>query len=488
MIVKVQRMLTRILRVHPIIVITIIMVLGDFGLFIMDLFFGEERGVIFGYNLVRLIITTNSIVVGILSLIWITKYLVRARKGKVTIVIIYLLGNVLCVVGLIIGYRLLEPIVAFNVIFLFSWLVVGLSRGAALAKNMTVAIFSFLFTIFLVEVMFYIIIKINSRPGVYAYDEKSDILFRTDSIQGYAHNKLVTANLKKILVDEVNQDTSYVFHTTIHVDSIGNRITAIPYMTNRDKYAIFIGCSVTFGLGVEDDETLPYYFAQYDSGYCAYNFGVGGYGPQNVLALLSNYNLKKFVKQDSGVCIYSYIKHHVYRAIGDMATYTAWGESLPYYDYELGKLIRVGSFGSDRRLISGFYTLMSKSNFVRYFKLNFPPKLTARHYKISCDMIRQTRDLYRQQFNNDNFYVMIMPTNFDQPMIDCLSEYGVKIIDVSKLFASSNLASMDSSAIKDLYFIPHDGHPTPLAYRLIAGQLADQLERRTELRNNVNPE
>ena len=53
-----------------------------------------------------------------------------------------------------------------------------------------------------------------------------------------------------------------------------------------------LGCSVTFGLWVNDDETMPY-VAQYASHYRPYNYGVSGYGPHHMLAQLQSRELKK---------------------------------------------------------------------------------------------------------------------------------------------------------------------------------------------------
>ena len=44
---------------------------------------------------------------------------------------------------------------------------------------------------------------------------------------------------------------------------------------------------MTFGLGVNDDETMPFYVAQYASHYTPYNYCVSGHHPHYVLAQLT---------------------------------------------------------------------------------------------------------------------------------------------------------------------------------------------------------
>jgi hypothetical protein len=50
----------------------------------------------------------------------------------------------------------------------------------------------------------------------------------------------------------------------------------------------FMGCSVTYGEGLQDHETLPAYFVQQLDGVQARNFAFHGYGPQQALAILQS--------------------------------------------------------------------------------------------------------------------------------------------------------------------------------------------------------
>ncbi len=50
----------------------------------------------------------------------------------------------------------------------------------------------------------------------------------------------------------------------------------------------FLGCSVTFGEGLQDDQTLPYYFAKAVADVQVKNFAFHGYGPQQALAILQS--------------------------------------------------------------------------------------------------------------------------------------------------------------------------------------------------------
>jgi hypothetical protein len=61
-----------------------------------------------------------------------------------------------------------------------------------------------------------------------------------------------------------------------------------PVGTEDSKRINFFGCSFTFGEGVNDDETFPYYVQQQIEGSVARNFGFHGYGLQQALAILKS--------------------------------------------------------------------------------------------------------------------------------------------------------------------------------------------------------
>src|SRR5690606_28869674 len=54
-------------------------------------------------------------------------------------------------------------------------------------------------------------------------------------------------------------DTVYNVYNTI--DENWKRVTP-DFDSSRSKYALFFGCSIAFGHGLEDNQTFPYYFQQ----------------------------------------------------------------------------------------------------------------------------------------------------------------------------------------------------------------------------------
>lgn len=87
----------------------------------------------------------------------------------------------------------------------------------------------------------------------------------------------------------------------------------------RNKHAIFLGCSYTFGTGLDYHSTFPYLFEINNNEYKSYNFALGGYGPHQIcLQFNEGINIinNESVPQDSGFCIYTYIDDHLNRVYG----------------------------------------------------------------------------------------------------------------------------------------------------------------------------
>lgn len=115
-----------------------------------------------------------------------------------------------------------------------------------------------------------------------------------------------------------------------------------------DLLLLFFGDSVTFGEGVNDDETLPFYVSQAAPSVAVYNYGFKGYGPQQMLARLEEGALPQEVEGERAVAIYTFIDDHVSRAIGSMVPYIGWAANAPYYVLEGDRLVRKGSFNTGR--------------------------------------------------------------------------------------------------------------------------------------------
>lgn len=238
-----------------------------------------------------------------------------------------------------------------------------------------------------------------------------------------------------------------------------NRRETPNHDSSKSKHAIFFGCSVCFGYGLEDDQTIPYLIQERLGDCNAYNYAFNGWGPHHMLSLLEHEDLTKQVGEKEGFAAYLFLWSHIRRAIGDYQVYTGWGHSMPYYTIENQQIVFKGNFAEDRPYLSRIYELLTKSYTVRLFKLNFPLNTNENHYELVAEMIKQSEINYKKQFPKGTFVVFIYPDlwkeleDMDQSRLDMLlaelTKRDIKYYNFSEL----------SHLIQGSYILV-DGHPT----------------------------
>ena len=270
-------------------------------------------------------------------------------------------------------------------------------------------------------------------------------------------------------VKTVNNHT--IFDTYYTIDSLNRRV--VPnYRQEKTKYAAFFGCSICFGFGLKDDQTIPYLVQENTNNYNSYNFSYTGWGCHHMLARLEHKDLSKEVKEKEGVGVYIFLWSHIRRAIGDMRIYTGWGHTMPYYYLDEENLIRDGNFKTGRVFVSKLYELLERSYVVKYFKLNFPLNTSENHMILAAEIIKKAKATYSNQFGNDNFYVVIHPTTWEEftpenneAFKKLLKERGIEVLDYSQKIP-----------LTDDYIIVGDGHPNETSNQKFAKLLVDDLK------------
>ncbi len=262
-------------------------------------------------------------------------------------------------------------------------------------------------------------------------------------------------------------DGKIIYSIKYSTDTNSLRITPIDSTKPRTQYAQFYGCSMTFGEGVQSDETLPYYFGKFDSTYRPYNFAYSGYGPHQMLARLETNSPQNIVKESTGIAFYIFINDHVNRAIGTLTNYGYNGGNAPYFHKVGNELKHDGLFRNARKIRSWFYELMLKSNILKLFKIGYPFRISETDYELTAEIMAQASRNYEKEFDNDNFYVIIYPTTIDNSLIiSLLKQKGVKVLDYSKLFNPTDKK----------YSIPYDEHPTALANEVLIKALVKDIK------------
>lgn len=296
-------------------------------------------------------------------------------------------------------------------------------------------------------------------PPVHHEGDYTQDFFRPDDLLGYTVKPDAQITSIKKAGDDIIYDVTYT------LDAHHRRLTPVDNPAARDKFLLFFGDSFTFGEGVADDETLPFYVAQQATTYQPYNYGLSGYGPQQMLAKLQSDTLPQEVNEATGAAIYIFIDAHVERAIGSMYVYNAWGDQMPFYTTTWGgDLVRRGNFKTGRPLVSALYELLAQSEIARYYQLNIPGTLRPAHYQQAARIIIAARDTFQQTYQSDQFYVVIYP------------DEGDYFEDIIPYFEAANLNILNYDEFMKLdpdqgLSIAGDGHPTGKANQIVAEKI-----------------
>lgn len=264
--------------------------------------------------------------------------------------------------------------------------------------------------------------------------------FKTGDIQyNVGHLPSPDTTLNEILV--VGGDTS--FNVNYSIDKYHKRITPSYVKSSHDnddekEYALFFGCSIGFGYGLNDNQTIPYLY-QLNGTINAYNFSYTGHGTNHVLARLTHQNIREQVNEKEGKAFYLFFWDHIARAVGTMKRYTHWLHFAPYYYLDGDSLIRRKMFKDGRPISSFIYENIYQSNILNYFEVDFPLSLRASHFDLVAEMVVQSKIQYQTQFDDDDFYIVLMPAYKKVKEDDfnyfkkALKQRGVSILDLTDI-------------------------------------------------------
>jgi len=261
-----------------------------------------------------------------------------------------------------------------------------------------------------------------------------------------------------------------IYDVVYTLDALGYRMTAVDSTRGRNRFIGFVGCSVTFGEGVQDDETLPYHVGQLTTRSQPYNYGRRGGGPAETLRMFEERDVTADIRQADGVWVYTFIDDHIERTVG-ASKVIAWGPWKPYYEITPdGEAVYLGTFEEVWPWRTKAYRLLHRSHIVQALHVSLP-RITDRHLERTAQLITALAASVRRQFPASAFTVVLYPgARRAKAMAQLLKAGGVDVLDYSALFRDARRESPDAP-LK----IPDDGHPTSFAYQLLARALVRDL-------------
>ena len=236
-----------------------------------------------------------------------------------------------------------------------------------------------------------------------------------------------------------------------------NGLREIPRaVQGRPHKAVFFGCSFMFGHGVQDDQTLPYYFVRDAGGaFEGFDFAGEGWGPHQMLREIES----GFVRRVAGapeLAVYEAIPDHLRRVAGR----APW-ERGPKYVLCRG----------DEACYSGPFHGVSYATCRRWLDRSWTGKFIENHFvKLSrtsdiplfLAVLTRTRSLLAE--NGTRFVIVLWDQNeLAKTLMKTLRANEFDVIALSSIVAEGDLKKVSLTQL--------DRHPSPATNKAIAKYL-----------------
>jgi hypothetical protein len=265
-----------------------------------------------------------------------------------------------------------------------------------------------------------------------------------------------------------------IWDATYHYDQYANRIVPNQSEKEHNNFINLMGCSMAFGFGLKDEQTLSYKLAsKLPDNYAHYNSTRVGSGPHTIYHdLVTKPELPYIKEKDNGVFIYIFSEQiHLPRANG-FARELAWLQNTHYYEIEDDKLVSHGNFMKARPFISKFYIFVSEiyDRFKALQKLNFPPVLSS-HRQVTCRLVDGIRNEIKKRYPNSQFLIYHYPLfgPDSEELIDCFKEHNLTYL------APKHMDLVPKNLIR--LSLPHDNHPNQKMTELMSNDLMEHLRQ-----------
>jgi hypothetical protein len=297
------------------------------------------------------------------------------------------------------------------------------------------------------------------------YATKSQIIITKTTPRNWRRNAMGLADFPvPNMATEFTEflDGRLIADVTYRIDVSGLREISAAVQGRPYKVAFF-GCSFMFGHGLQDDQTLPYYFLRQARGaFEGFNFAGEGWGPHQMLREVET----GFVRRVAGVpdlAIYEAIPDHLRRVAGR----APW-ESGPKYELCRGdEACYAGPFHSayyeaSRRWLDQSWTGKFVEN--HFVSLSRPSDIP-----LFLAVLKRTRSLLQK--NGTRFVIVLWDkSELAKTMMKTLRANQFDVIALSSIFLERDL--------KKHPLIQPDRHPSPATNKAIATYLWEQVGER----------
>ncbi|MES1225823.1 MAG: hypothetical protein ABUT20_60655 [Bacteroidota bacterium] len=344
------------------------------------------------------------------------------------------------------------------------------TRKRKLVSNVFTSLFAILFLLLAIEFCYRNFLRakqtISTINSSFQFDSLMGYKFkdtgRLNAIEYFGGGDTIYNTFYTILPDTNFSGPAYPFRKGYKGSTAANAET------------VFLGCSVTFGECLSDEQTLPYQYGLLN-GTPTVNRGCNGFGIHQVYKLFKY----KYANQDNHnrVFVYSFLEDHLLRANGMYD----WNMAGPYYVIQGDSLVDRGpSFlvkdvkGLKLAKYTSFFGAFTfiKDNIEKIAYEKAVKELTDNDLAAPYMMLRQMAQIIQK--TGGKFVILNWDNGYDKKNPEIVSQRKVNENIVKEVQNTGALILPVSKAIdfnnKD-FFVPNDGHPSALADKTIANYL-----------------
>ena len=252
----------------------------------------------------------------------------------------------------------------------------------------------------------------------------------------------------------------------------------LPENESASIHAIFAGCSYTWGEGLKDEETLPWFFQTNAKNVQAYNLGFPGGGVNTLLRYTELFDLKNITNKKNGFFIYTFMSNHFDRFFARY-NFLSWAmKDMPYYEIEGKRPVYKGKI-KGHSAYKKFHTARKAGLEHTLLRTQKTEEWSEREISDFTLAVKELERRYHDKFPQGQFVFIFHPDGgfggdirvaFKQQ----LDKLKIKYYDFDQTFydflKESNLTQMDMK-------IPDDGHPNQRMNKYLARILLETLKR-----------
>jgi hypothetical protein len=263
-----------------------------------------------------------------------------------------------------------------------------------------------------------------------------------------------------------------IFDASYTMTAEGYRSVPFQKLSDIRKNIILVGCSLTFGTGVNDNQTIAHFLKKSLPNYNVINLGIPSGGINDSIDDILLRKRFQRINSNGGAVIYSFIPHHIERTLCKFECYRRaedWILTKNNYTFEQnGNLLNLGTFKDSRSKLHNFtYHFLALSETLKFFSYK-STQIPYSDEQITFAKYLKFLSLEYKKKKLDFYFFTLYPEFLSQAFYDKLAEYGIQNISYS-------LHGLPT-ALQNKITIPGDGHYTEVGNYLISSLFTENLK------------